>query len=80
MKKTYFNRHEDIAWHPQYHNFGSTAEAGGFTTGAAAPAINMLEEVMQGGRGTVRGKGRASARGEHRRFANIGANIGASVG
>ena len=46
MKKTYFNRDEDICWPPQCHKFGSTAGAGGFTAGAAAPAVNMLEEAL----------------------------------
>ena len=46
MKKTYFNRHEDICWPPQCYNFGSTAGAGGFTAEAAAPAVNMLEEAL----------------------------------
>ena len=46
MKKTYFNRVEDICWPLQYYNFGSTAGAGGFTAGAAAPAVNMLEEAL----------------------------------
>ena len=46
MKKTYFNRDEDICWPPQCHNFGSTAGAGGFTAGAAAPAVNMLEKAL----------------------------------
>ena len=31
---------------PQCHNFDSTAGAGGFTAGAAAPAVNMLEEAL----------------------------------
>ena len=44
MKKTYFNSDEDICWPPQCHNFGSTA-------GAAAPAVNMLEEALLGGGG-----------------------------
>ena len=46
MKKTYFNSDEDIYWPPQCHNIGSTAGAGGFTAGAAAPAVNMLEEAL----------------------------------
>ena len=46
VKKTYFNSDEDIYWPPQCHNFGSTAEAGGFTAGAADPAVNMLEEAL----------------------------------
>ena len=46
MKKTSFNRYKDIAWPPQCHNFDSTAGAGGFTAGAAAPAVNMLEEAL----------------------------------
>ena len=47
VKKTYFNRDEDICWPPQCHNFGSTAGAGGFTARAAAPAVNMLEEAPE---------------------------------
>ena len=43
---TLFNRYEDTAWPPQCHNFDSTAGAGGFTAGAAAPAVNMLEEAL----------------------------------
>ena len=41
-----FNSYEDTAWPPQCHNFDSTAGAGGFTAGAAAPAVNMLEEAL----------------------------------
>ena len=48
---TLFNRYEDTAWPPQCHNFDSTAGAGGFTAGAAAPAVNMLEEALVGGGG-----------------------------
>ena len=44
-----FNSYEDTAWPPQCHNFDSTAGAGGFTAGAAAPAVNMLEEALAGG-------------------------------
>ena len=47
VKKTCFNRHYDIAWPLQCHNFASTAGAGGFTAEAAAPAVNMLEETMR---------------------------------
>ena len=46
VKNTFFNRYEDTAWPPQCHNFDSTAGAGGFTAGAAAPAVNMLEETL----------------------------------
>ena len=46
MKTTFFNSYEDTAWPPQCHNFYSTAGAGGFTAGAAAPAVNMLEEAL----------------------------------
>ena len=46
MKKTLFNRYEDTVWPPQCHNFASTAGAGSFTAGAAAPAVNMLEEAL----------------------------------
>ena len=46
MKTTFFNRYEDTVWPPQCHNFDSTAGAGGFTAGAAAPAVNMLEEAL----------------------------------
>ena len=38
--------YEDTVWPPQCHNFDSTAGAGGFTAGAAAPAVNMLEEAL----------------------------------
>ena len=31
--------------------FDSTAGAGGFTAGATAPAVNMLEEALVGGGG-----------------------------
>ena len=48
MKTTFFNRYEDTVWPPQCHNFDSTAGAGGFTAGAAAPAVNMLEEALHG--------------------------------
>ena len=41
-----FNSYEDTAWSPQCHNFDSTAGAGGFTAGTAAPAVNMLEEAL----------------------------------
>ena len=46
VKTTFFNRYEDTVWPPQCHNFDSTAGAGGFTAGAAAPAVNMLEEAL----------------------------------
>ena len=46
MKNAYLNRYEDITWPPQCRIFGSTAGAGGFTAGAAAPAVNMLEEAL----------------------------------
>ena len=46
LKTTFFNSYEDTAWPPQCHNFDSTAGAGGFTAGAAAPAVNMLEEAL----------------------------------
>ena len=46
VKKTFFNGYEGTAWPPQCHNFDSTAGAGGFTAGAAAPAVNMLEEAL----------------------------------
>ena len=49
VKKTYFNRDEDICWPPQCHNFDSTEGAGGFTAGAAAPAVNMLGEALTKG-------------------------------
>ena len=48
MKTTFFNRYEDTVWPPQCHNFDSTAGAGGFTAGAAAPAVNMLKEALVG--------------------------------
>ena len=41
-----FSTNEDTAWPPQCHNFDSTAGAGGFTAGAAAPAVNTLEEAL----------------------------------
>ena len=46
VKMTFFNRYEDTVWPPQCHNFDSTAGAGGFTAGAAVPAVNMLEEAL----------------------------------
>ena len=46
VKTTAFNRYEDTARPPQCHNFDSTAGAGGLTAGAAAPAVNMLEEAL----------------------------------
>ena len=49
MKTTFFNSYEDTARPPQCHNFGSTAGAGGFTAGAAALAVNMLEEALHVG-------------------------------
>ena len=42
-----FNRYENITRPPQCRNIGSTAGAGGFTAGAAAPALNMLEEALK---------------------------------
>ena len=48
VKTTFFNRYEDTVWPPQCHNFDSTAGAGGFTAGATAPAVNMLEEALKG--------------------------------
>ena len=47
MKNAYFNRYEDITWPQQCRIFGSTAGAGSFTAGAAAPAVNMLEEALK---------------------------------
>ena len=46
VKTTFFNRYEDTVWPPQCNNFDSTAGAGVFTAGAAAPAVNMLEEAL----------------------------------
>ena len=47
VKTTVFNRYsEDTARPPQCHNFDSTAGTGGLTAGAAAPAVNMLEEAL----------------------------------
>ena len=46
MKTTFLNSYEDTAWPPQYQIFYSTAGAGGFTAGAAAPAVNMFEEAL----------------------------------
>ena len=54
MKTTFFNRYEDSVWPPQCHNFDSTAGAGGFTAGAAAPAVNMLEEALQSAQSRTR--------------------------
>ena len=45
-KKKLFQLIREHYFAPQWHNFGSTAEAGGFGAGAAAPAVNMLEEAL----------------------------------
>ena len=39
VKTTFFNSYEDTVWPPQCQNFYSTAGAGGFNAGAAAPAV-----------------------------------------
>ena len=47
MKRPFSTDIRDIAWPPQCLNFDFTAGAGGFTTGAPAPAVNMLEEALK---------------------------------
>ena len=46
VKTTFSTVMRTLLGPPQCHNFDSTAGVGGFAVGAAAPAVNMLEEAL----------------------------------